>query len=190
MPGWAHVYKKYPPGGGISSPISFNPSMLETHVEKHLCNRGGNPDRDEPWRWMQRLGHSVTLSELQALVTLTPADQTAIFGSGNPLNNQTSARYFFTTYLDNNPGVVPHFRDKWKANYANDATNSMSSGQAFVHSDDSVGGGTPIHISADANPVFVIAKFVTNVVLISSAYLPTDLARVVAENEASKVWDL
>jgi hypothetical protein len=190
MPGWAHVYKKYPPGGGISSPISFNPSELEGHVEKHLCNRKGNQDKDEPWRWMQRLGHSVTLSELQALVTLTPADQTTIFGSGNSINNQTSARYFFTTYLDNNPGVVPHFRDKWKANYANDATNSMRSGRAFVHSDDSGAGGTPIHISVDANPVFVIAKFVTNVVWISSAYLPTDLAAVVAKNEAFKVWDL
>jgi len=195
MPGWAHVYKKYPPGGGISSPISFNPSMLEEHVGKHLCNRNGNPDKDEPWLWMQRLGHSVTLSELQALVTsgtatLTAADQTAIFGSGNSLNNQTSARYFFTTYLDNNPAVVPHFRDKWKGTYANDATNSMISGRAFVHSDDSAARGTPIHISADANPVFVIAKFVTNVVLISSAYIPTDLARVVAQNEAYKVWEL
>jgi hypothetical protein len=66
----------------------------------------------------------------------------------------------------------------------------MKSGRAFVHSDDSGASGTPIHISADANPVFIIAKFVTNVVLISSAYMPTNLAGVVAQNEAYKVWDL
>lgn len=195
MPGWAHVYKNYPPKKGISSSIRFNPSMLEDHVAKHLCNRGGNPDSDEPWRWMQRLGHSVTLSDLQTLATkghatLNDAEKNTIFGSGNSIKNQASARYFFTTYLDNNPKVVPHFQNQWKETYANDATKSMRSGRAFVHSDDSGASGTPIHISADANPVFVIAKFVTNEVLISAAYMPTNLTGVVDQNEANKVWDL
>lgn len=170
--------------------------MLEEHVAKHLCNRFGNRDEDEPWRWMNLLGHSVTLSELKRLassntVALDPTDQTAIFGSGDRISNKTSARYFFTTYFNNNPAVVPHFVNQWKAAYAKVAENSMRSGRAFVHSEDSsTAKGTPIHISVDANPVFVIAKFVTKEVLISSAYIPMDLANVLAENEIYKVWDL
>ena len=196
VPGWAHVYQNYPPGGGISTPINFNSSMLEGHVEKHLCNRDGNPDKDEPWRWMQRLGHSVTLAEIEALVvsgsaSLDSSEKNKIFGSGSFIADDTSAKYFFTTYLDSNPSVVNYLRDKWKSAYANDARNSISTGRAFVHSDESGGTtGTPIHISADANPVFVIAKYVTNKVMISSAYIPVNLSAVVAQNEAYKVWDL
>ena len=188
------VHNVHPPGsakptmvwGQGNSPIDTNDN-IDQHARKHLLRLGtaDNPDPDEPYKWMQRLGYTITRSYVEGALgspTPTPID-TQIYDSSGVVQSQQQARIFFNQFLPTAPTVVQALLSSHKAAYADDvAAASASMTSATVTAD-----GGRVQLVGQNGGLFIAAKWGGGTFTISSGYLNTTK---LATNMPMKVWSL
>lgn len=198
LPHWAVVHHYWPPGGMVSASVTFNATLLESHVRKHVLYEPVNglrtPDPDEPVRWIDFLDyrHLVTLPwMMNYLPYMSLGDQATLFGFGHVLLDTYAAKAEFRDQLDASQPMRDDLLRKLKSDYEKVAIRTLRRGRKFVHYTD----GNAIFITGTLNGLYVMARFVASApddFSISTAYLPSpaDLVAQLTQWQAKTVWTL
>jgi len=165
------------------------PSNIEEHARKHMLRMGNadNPDPHEPFKWMARLGYSVTKAFVEEkLGADTPAvDALAMYNADGRVETQDQANHFFNVFLPANAAVANALLAAQQNAYRD---NVQLSARAMADPIVTADGGK-VQIVGQHGPLFIAGRWegAATGFTISSGYLNSTKW---GENQAKKAWGL